>query len=113
MARYTLVIGNKAYSSWSLRPWLLMKHAGIAFEEVRIPLYQDAHAAKIRKYSPAGKVPVLIDGGVTLWESLAICEYLAERHPDKRYGRKTPRHVRTAARSARKCMPGSPRCAAI
>ena len=84
MARYTLVIGNKAYSSWSLRPWLLMKHAGIAFEEVRIPLYQDGYAAKIRKYSPAGKVPVLIDGGVTLWESLAICEYLAERHPDKR-----------------------------
>ena len=84
MARYTLVIGNKAYSSWSLRPWLLMKHAGIAFEEVRIPLFQDAYAAKIRKYSPAGKVPVLIDGGVTLWESLAICEYLAERHPDKR-----------------------------
>jgi len=84
MARYTLVIGNKAYSSWSLRPWLLMKHAGIAFDEVRIPLYQDGHIAKIRGYSAAGKVPILIDGGITVWESLAICEYLAERHPDQR-----------------------------
>jgi glutathione S-transferase len=84
MPGYTLVIGNKAYSSWSLRPWLLMKQAGIAFEEVRIPLYQDAHAARIRRYSPAGKVPVLVDGATTLWESLAICEYLAERHTDKR-----------------------------
>ena len=83
MARYTLVIGNKAYSSWSLRPWLLMKHAGIAFDEVRIPLYQDGHVAKIRGYSAAGKVPVLIDGGITVWESLAICEYVAERHPGK------------------------------
>ena len=84
MAQYTLVIGNKAYSSWSLRPWLLMKHAGLAFDEVRIPLYQDGHAAKIRAYSPAGKVPVLVDGNTTIWDSLAICEYLAERHPDRR-----------------------------
>ena len=84
MAQYTLVIGNKAYSSWSLRPWLALKHAGIAFDEVRIPLYQDDHLAKIQKYSPAGKVPILVDGGTTVWESLAICEYIAERHPDKR-----------------------------
>src|SRR4051812_9389988 len=83
MASYTLVIGNKAYSSWSLRPWLVMKQAQILFEEVRIPLYQDGPAAKIRSYSAAGKVPVLIDGNVKVWESLAICEYLAERHPDK------------------------------
>jgi glutathione S-transferase len=83
MAHYTLVIGNKAYSSWSLRPWLLMRYAGIAFDEVRIPLYQDGHVAKIRGYSAAGKVPVLIDGGITVWESLAICEYVAERHPGK------------------------------
>jgi len=60
-----------------------MKQAGIAFDEVRIALYQDAHAAKIRRYSPAGKVPILVDGAATVWESLAICEYLAERHPDK------------------------------
>jgi len=83
VAQYTLVIGNKAYSSWSLRPWLLMKHAGIAFDEVRIPLYQDGHVAKIRGYSAAGKVPILIDGGITVWESLAICEYVAERHAGK------------------------------
>jgi glutathione S-transferase len=61
-----------------------MKHAGIEFGEVRIPLYQDGHVAKIRGYSASGKVPILIDGGITVWESLAICEYLAERHPDKR-----------------------------
>jgi glutathione S-transferase len=84
MAKYTLVIGNKAYSSWSLRPWLLMKHAGLEFDEVRIPLYQDDHAAKIRDYSPSGKVPVLVDGLTTMWDSLAICEYLAEHHPDRR-----------------------------
>ena len=84
MAQYSLVIGNKAYSSWSLRPWLLMKQAALAFDEVRIPLYQDDHAAAIRRYSRAGKVPVLIDGPTTVWESLAICEYLAERHPEKR-----------------------------
>lgn len=83
MAPYTLVIGNKAYSSWSLRPWLLLKQAQIPFEEVRIALYQDDHAAKIRRYSPAGKVPILIDKGAAIWESLAICEYLAERHADK------------------------------
>jgi glutathione S-transferase len=84
MAQYKLVIGNKAYSSWSLRPWLVMKHAGIAFDEVRIPLYQDGHRARIAQYSPAGKVPVLIDAGNPVWDSLAICEYLAERHPDRR-----------------------------
>jgi glutathione S-transferase len=83
MASYTLVIGNKAYSSWSLRPWLLMKQSQIPFEEVRVPLYQDGHDAKIRQYSAAGKVPVLIDGELKVWESLAICDYLAERHPEK------------------------------
>ena len=83
MAQYTLVIGNKAYSSWSMRPWLLMKEAGLAFDEVRIPLYQEGHDRKIRDYSPAGRVPVLVDGAVTVWDSLAICEYLAERHAEK------------------------------
>ena len=84
MAHYTLVIGNKSYSSWSLRPWLAMKHAGIPFDEVRIPLYADSHLAKIANYSPAGRVPVLVAGSVTVWDSLAILEYLAEHHPEKR-----------------------------
>ena len=84
MSNPTLVIGNKAYSSWSLRPWLLMKHAGIAFDEVRIPLYRQDSKETILRYSPAGRVPVLVDGGLTVWDSLAICEYLAEKHPEKR-----------------------------
>lgn len=78
-----LVIGNKNYSSWSLRPWLALKQAGISFDEIRISLYDDASRAQIKRHSPSGKVPTLIDGDVTVWESLAICEYLAEKFPDK------------------------------
>ena len=77
-----LVIGNKNYSSWSLRPWIAMKVAGIAFDEEVIPLYEPGSAEKIEKYSPAGKVPVLIDGDTPIWESLAILEHLAEKFPD-------------------------------
>jgi glutathione S-transferase len=77
----TLVIGNKNYSSWSLRPWIAMKVAGIAFDEIVIPLYEPGSPEAIRKYSPAGKVPILIDGGDRIWESLAILEHLAERFP--------------------------------
>lgn len=78
-----LVIGNKNYSSWSLRPWLAMKVAGIAFEEERIPLYQPESKARILAHNPAGKVPCLVDAarGITVWDSLAILEYLAESHP--------------------------------
>jgi glutathione S-transferase len=79
----TLVIGNKNYSSWSLRPWLVLKHCDIPFEEIRIPIYAPGSAEAIRRHSPAGRVPVLHDGDVTVWESLAICEYLAERFPGK------------------------------
>jgi len=78
----TLVIGNKNYSSWSLRPWIAMKVAGIAFDEVVIPLYEPGSREQILKYSPAGKVPVLIDGDRHIWESLAILEYLAEKFPN-------------------------------
>jgi glutathione S-transferase len=78
-----LVIGNKNYSSWSMRPWVAMRGSGIAFEEVFIPLYTDNKADKdhILSYSHAGKVPTLVDGDITVWDSLAIIEYLAERFP--------------------------------
>lgn len=83
MAELTLVIGNKNYSSWSLRPWLLLKQAGIPFREIYIPTHTPQTRAAILEHSPAGRVPVLHDGQVTVWESLAICEYLAERFPDQ------------------------------
>jgi len=76
-----LIIGNKNYSSWSMRPWIAMKAAGIAFDETVIPLYDEGSPAKIRAHSPAGKVPILIDGDTRVWESLAIMEYLAEKFP--------------------------------
>ncbi|MCW5688794.1 MAG: glutathione S-transferase family protein [Pseudolabrys sp.] len=79
---FTLVIGNKNYSSWSMRPWIAMKAAGIAFDEVLIPLYGEGSAEAILKYSPAGKVPILHDGDVAIWDSLSILEYLAEKFPD-------------------------------
>lgn len=78
-----LLIGSKAFSSWSLRPWFLMKEAGIPFEEKLVPLYQPDTALRIGEYSPTGKVPCLMDGDLRVWESIAICEYLAERFPEK------------------------------
>jgi glutathione S-transferase len=82
MADLTLTIGNKNYSSWSLRPWLAAKMGGIAFDEVLIPLYQPGSTEEILSHSAAGKVPVLHHGAVTVWESLAVCEYLAETFPE-------------------------------
>ena len=76
-----LVIGNKNYSSWSLRPWIAMKVFGFPFDEKRIALYGAPSKEEILKYSPAGKVPVLVDGKTTVWDSLAILEYLAEKQP--------------------------------
>jgi glutathione S-transferase len=78
----TLVIGNKNYSSWSMRPWLALKACNIAFDEVSIPLYTgDADKQRILKFTPSGKVPALVDGDVTIWDSLSIIEYIAERFP--------------------------------
>src|ERR1700739_2674196 len=77
-----LVIGNKNYSSWSFRPWLAMKVAGIAFEETVISLEATDFKARVTAVSGAGKVPVLIDGDIHVWESLAILEYLAETYPN-------------------------------
>src|SRR5712672_1413171 len=81
----TLVIGNKNYSSWSMRPWLALKAGNIAFDEVSIPLYTgDADKQRILEFTRSGKVPVLVDGDVTIWDSLAIIEYAAERFPEAR-----------------------------
>jgi glutathione S-transferase len=78
---YTLYIGNKNYSTWSLRAWVLMRALGIPFSEKRIPLYRPDSAVKLREASPSGRVPCLHDGEVIVWDTLAIVEYLAERHP--------------------------------
>jgi glutathione S-transferase len=79
-----LVIGNKNYSSWSMRPWLALRANNIPFEEVFIPLYTNDKADKDRilSFSDSGKVPALIDGDVTVWDSLSIIEYLAEKYPE-------------------------------
>ena len=82
MPTYKLIIGNKTYSTWSLRPWLVLKHFGIPFEEILVKLDLPGTTAEILKYSPSGRVPALIDGQITVWESLAILEYLYESHPE-------------------------------
>ncbi|MCA8433170.1 glutathione S-transferase family protein [Burkholderia seminalis] len=77
-----LVIGDKNYSSWSMRPWVLLTHFGIPFDEIAVELRRDDTAARILEYSPSGKVPCLVDDhGVAIWDSLAIAETLAERYP--------------------------------
>jgi glutathione S-transferase len=78
---YTLFIGNKNYSSWSLRPWLVLRQGGIPFREELVSLQDDPGKAARLGRLPAGRVPVLSDGEVLVWDSLAISEYLAERHP--------------------------------
>ncbi len=77
---YTLHIANKNYSSWSLRPWVLMRELHIPFTEHLVPFHHAAEWAAYRRIAPNGKVPCLVDAGITVWESLAIVEYLAERH---------------------------------
>ncbi|MEM7408512.1 MAG: glutathione S-transferase family protein [Pseudomonadota bacterium] len=76
-----LIIGNRNYSSWSLRAGLVLRHSGFDFEETVIPLRTDASSAAIQRWSAAGKVPVLVVQDLTIWDSLAICEFLAERNP--------------------------------
>ena len=94
---YTLYIGNKNYSSWSLRPWILMTELDLTFEETLIPFDDGDSWAKFRAFSPTGLVPCLHDGEHIVWESLAIAEYLAEAHPEVWPADKT---ARAWARSA-------------
>jgi glutathione S-transferase len=75
----TLVIGNKNLSSWSLRPWLVLKHFGLEFQEVKLPLDTPAFHRDILQYSPSRRVPALIDGSIRIWDSLAIAEYVNEK----------------------------------
>ena len=81
--RYRLIIGNKNYSLWSMRAWVMMTHAGIGFDETVIPLYRDDTAARLASFAPAPPmVPILSHGDILVWDSLAIAEYLNERHPE-------------------------------
>ena len=97
----TLVIGNKNYSSWSLRPWLAMKQAEIAFNETSVPLGRPETTEKILRYSPSGRVPCLIDGELTVFDSLAICEYVSEKLSEKGDGGASlwPRDMKARARA--------------
>ena len=99
-----LYIGNKNYSSWSMRPWVLLKQAGIPFEEIKLRF--DAFSpesnfkTELARISPAGRVPVLVDGDLAVWDTLAIAEYVAERFPDKNLW---PQDVKARARARSVC----------
>jgi hypothetical protein len=103
-----LTIGNKNYSSWSFRPWLALKAAGIPFEETVIPLYVPGSKEQLLARSPAGKVPILQDGPVTVWESLAI---LRRNSPMPGCGRRMRRRAPMPAPLQARCMRASCRCA--
>lgn len=113
MGKPLLVIGNKNYSSWSLRAWLMLKHAGVDFDELRIPLYAEGYKEKLFACSPAGKVPAYRDGGLLIWDTLAIGEYLYEAHsslwPAQREVRARARSISAEMHSGfiplRKAMP--------
>jgi len=81
---HNLIIGNKNYSSWSLRPWLLMKVKNVPFNEIKIPLYIEGSKDKLLRFSPSGKVPAFEHEGNSVWDSLAICEHIADLYPEKK-----------------------------
>ncbi len=100
-----LYIGNKNYSSWSLRPWIAMTAMDIDFDEVLVPFDDAGGNPKFREFSPTGKVPTLVDGDLTIWESLAILEYLHDRYPEKGFWPKDQK-ARAIARSVANEMHG-------
>ena len=101
MADPVLYIGNKNYSSWSFRPWIGMRVAGIAFEEKLVPFDMAGGNPAFKAFSPTGKVPVLVDGDLTVWESLAILDHLARKHPETALWPENPaHHSRAMAMSA-------------
>lgn len=114
---FTIILGDRNFSSWSLRSWLLLKHLGIKFEEKTIKLYTPETQAEILKYSPSGKVPVLIHNGYTVWDTLAIAEYLNEEYPDAKlwpderfargYARSICNEVHSGFGAMRRLMPFS------
>ena len=103
----TLVLANKAYSSWSMRPWMVLKHFDIPFDEIVIPINQPETHAEMLKHAPSGKCPSLHDGTISVWDSLAIIEYLAETYPTFPSGRAAPRRAPMRVRSRLKCTPAS------
>jgi len=98
MTEYTLVIGNKNFSSWSLRPWLVLKATGTPFKEITVKLRTPETRQNALKYSPSGQVPVLLTGTMKIWDSMAICETLAELFPEVRLW-PSDSHARAHARS--------------
>jgi len=93
-----LIIGNKNYSSWSLRPWLLLKHFNVAFEEQRIALFTETYESEVAEYNSDSKVPILLDNDITVWDSLAILEYISEQHLEGK-GWPSDKKARAFARS--------------
>lgn len=106
--KYTLIVGTRNWSSWSLRPYLALRHAGAAFEEVVVPLRADTTTSEILKYSPTGRVPALKIGDTTIWDSLAICETLNDRHPQARLWPEDPMARATARATAAEMHSGFP-----
>ena len=100
--RYTLIAGTRDWSSWSLRPYMALRHIGVPFDEEMVPLRRETTSPEILQYSPSGRVPVLrieeAGGSYIVWDSLAICETLADRHPEAKLW---PDDVKTARHRAR------------